>query len=181
VAYYEDLSGYTYFANDKSGAKNVGWLERGHEFERASPINETLDILWSFCKIRVMQTRGWHQCDICVERKQVTHARRNGLRLWLGTAEVRVFAADGTPYAAPDLVYHYVRAHNYLPPEEFLLALREGPRPPSEDYFGLLRKNALEWREAKPADPHARGLEVKKVSGQARRTDIELEVHLDLD
>jgi len=38
-----------------------------------------------------------------------------------------VFLVDGVggiTYAAPDLIYHYIRAHDYAPPEQFTAALR---------------------------------------------------------
>jgi hypothetical protein len=42
--------------------------------------------------------------------------------VWLGSAEIRVQGADGTLYAAPNLVIHYMTAHHYCPPEEFCRA-----------------------------------------------------------
>jgi hypothetical protein len=53
----------------------------------------------------------------------------------------------GHIYAAPTLIYHYVEAHHYKPPDEFLQALREGPRPPSQEYFAELAKLGVEWRK----------------------------------
>jgi len=41
----------------------------------------------------------------------------------LGSAEVRVQGVDGTVFLAPDLVFHYVTEHGYLPPPSFLEAL----------------------------------------------------------
>jgi len=43
----------------------------------------------------------------------------------LGSAEIRVQGIDGAVYAAPNLIYHYMANHNYLPPEEFLGAIRD--------------------------------------------------------
>jgi len=42
------------------------------------------------------------------------------------------------------MIYHYVQAHYYKPPDEFLRALREGPKPPSREYFDLIKKLDLE-------------------------------------
>ncbi|MFE4053375.1 hypothetical protein [Streptomyces sp. YIM B13518] len=42
--------------------------------------------------------------------------------VWLGSAEIRVQGADGTRYAAPNLVIHCMTAHHYCPPEEFCRA-----------------------------------------------------------
>ena len=71
-----------------------GWLQRGHAFETAPPLEETLDLLWSFCKVRVMQMRGIHQCDLCSPALTVS-AIRSGVKLLLGSAEIRVFSKDG--------------------------------------------------------------------------------------
>ena len=56
-----------------------------------------------------------------------------------------MFSRDGRIYAAPTLIYHYVAVRHYKPPDEFLQALREGPRPCSQQYFDALAKLNLEW------------------------------------
>ena len=38
----------------------------------------------------------------------------------LGSAEIRVFGQNGKIYAAPNLIYHYMKDCGYLPPQEFL-------------------------------------------------------------
>jgi hypothetical protein len=46
----------------------------------------------------------------------------------LGNGEIRVRGADGTLYAAPSLIAHYVADHSYLPPDGFIDAIRETAR-----------------------------------------------------
>jgi hypothetical protein len=46
-----------------------------------------------------------------------------GESLAVGDAEVRVIATDGTLLVAPTLVLHYVTAHRYRPPDEFVEAV----------------------------------------------------------
>ena len=41
----------------------------------------------------------------------------------LGSAEIRVKGINGKIYAAPNLIYHYIKDCGYLPPREFLDAL----------------------------------------------------------
>ena len=48
---------------------------------------------------------------------------RQGQENSLGSAEIRVKGKDGKVYAAPTLIYHYVAAHDYDPPKEFVEAL----------------------------------------------------------
>ena len=167
MAYFPDLTFYTYAGRDPSGAKNVGWLQRGHAFDTEIPSEETLELLWSFCSAPVMKMRGVHPCDLCFGEGAVA-AERNGMKLLLGYAEIRVFSTELSrasllralgqaesgglillqpsavayeTYAAPALIYHYVEAHHYKPPEGFLRALREGPKPESAEYAELLRKS----------------------------------------
>ena len=55
MAYYEDLSDYVYSAPGwRGGARNVGWLDRNHKFDLATPTEATLGQLWEHCRIFVM-------------------------------------------------------------------------------------------------------------------------------
>ncbi len=206
MTFFPDLSFYDYLRDNKVPERNIGWLERGHEFERMAPSEETLDLLWSFCTISVMQTRGIHACDLCETRKTV-HAVRHGVRFLLGTLEIRVFSKEGdrtsalkqrirekessglillrsSPfpfaiYAAPTLIYHYVRTHHYKPPDEFLRALSEGPRPPAHEYFERLKKLNLEWKETPPADPNAVPFMFVRTEGEVRRVEFPDRIYID--
>lgn len=169
MAYFADLSPYCYSTRNEPLSMNVGWLERRHHFETMAPSEDILELLWCFCSTPVRQTRGFHQCDLCPTSKTV-EASRNGSERLLGTAEIRVFARRAarselsrelgekesggivflgqstvpvSVYAAPTMIYHYVGVHHYKPPEEFLSALQEGPRPPSQEYFDLLNNMGL--------------------------------------
>jgi len=145
MTYFEDLSSYVYEPSyGTSQTKNVGWLERGHEFAQMSPSERDLELLWSYCQLSIVQTRGVHECDLC-EPHQIVVVERQGFKLLLGTSEIRVFSNDGIVYAAPSLIYHYVNFHHYKPPEEFLKALREGPPPPSQEYFEKLNEIDRNW------------------------------------
>jgi hypothetical protein len=145
MTYFEDLSDYSYFARyHQSEGKNVGWLDPTHEFQTEIPSEDVLNILWSFCSVSVAQTRGIHQCAFCNPPWRIVYALRNGARLMLGSTEIRVFSSRSHIYAAPNMIYHYDRTHHYKPPNEFLSALHEGPRPPSPEYFDRLGKLGLD-------------------------------------
>lgn len=165
MAYFSDLSIYTYISSPPkatnilwlgldqnlpntasfhpAGTKNVGWLSLGHDFPMMQPTEEILDLIWKHCKISVQQTRGIHRCEFC--SGPVGNTERHGERLVLGSAEIRVFSNHGYTYAAPNLIYHYISVHQYKPPDEFLLALARGPRPPSPEYFERLGRTGLDW------------------------------------
>src|SRR5258708_2750730 len=181
MAYFPDLTFYDYSSDNSPETKNIGWLQRGREFETMAPAEETLELLWSFCSISVMQLRGLHECNLCTVPR-IVHAVRNGVGLLLGSSEIRVFSGERhrsalgqhlremesggllflrgstvpfSIYAAPTLIYHYVRTHHYKPPDEFLHALREVPRPPDQEYFEQLKNLRLEWNRTSspPANP----------------------------
>jgi hypothetical protein len=152
MTYFKDLTIYEYTEVLVRPGNNIGWLGRGRPFPAATPSEEVLDLLWLFCSISVQRARGGHICELCLGGN-LHYAERNGERLDLGTAEIRVFSGQGHIYAAPNLIYHYVAVHHYKPPDEFLRALREGPRPPNREYFDELAKLDVEWRKASPGAP----------------------------
>jgi len=65
--------------------------------------------------------RGWHICEFCHQIVEVLGP--GGQSIILGDAEIRIKGNAAKVYAAPNLVYHYVQAHRYRPPDEFLEAL----------------------------------------------------------
>jgi hypothetical protein len=147
MTYFSDLSEYTYVhtAIDRPAEMNIGWLGIGHNFEKQEPSKQLLDLTWKFCSVSVSPTRGIHQCEFC-SRGDWYICERNGQRLILGGAEIRVFSRNGATYAAPDLIYHYVLDHHYRPPDEFVQAMNAGLRPPDSEYFERLNRSGHEWR-----------------------------------
>lgn len=146
MAYFDDLSRYAYATNDyRDTARNVGWLEPGHDFAIEPSSEWFLDALWGYCRIIVNPTRGLHYCDLCNRRSAVFS--RGDQRLILGAGEIRVFSGDGKNFAAPNLIYHYVAEHNYRPPADFLKAVEKGPRPSSDEYTLLLKATRATWRD----------------------------------
>ena len=142
--WFEDLTPYRYLRRPVTSSTrtlNVGWLERGHPFPSGpvppAAITRLLDLVEHG---PTNATRGMHFCDLCpsVDRDEpeVLHAPVAS-RLW-GNAEVRAVAPDGTRYAAPTLIHHYVTAHGYRPPAEFVAA--------------LMRVADLAWTTARDAD-----------------------------
>src|SRR4051812_43035890 len=113
MSFFEDLTPYTYFhpQEERAGTVNIGWLDRRHPFLTGDTSAEFRAQLQQVCLRRVKGTRGSHPCYFCKGRDKPR-----------GSAEVRVFGDDRV-YAAPELVYHYVVAHAYKPPEEFIAAV----------------------------------------------------------
>lgn len=125
--HFPDLSPYEYTPGEASGALNVGWLEHGHEFRQGAFPRELLAVVLKLTAQRVNGSRGFHVCTLCPKHLR-EHAPMSitvsGQRYWLGSSEIRVIDADGTHYLAPSMLYHYITVHGYLPPPEFVAALR---------------------------------------------------------
>lgn len=146
MAYYSDLSAYTYGGDryfSVPDTVNVGWLSSEHLFKRATPSEELLDRVWSLSKVSVAPAKGRHYCEFCAEPDATIG--RGDEHLKLGRAEIRVFSTHGRIYAAPNLLYHYICAHGYLPPVEFVAPLVGGFAPPDREYFEQVNKVDRMW------------------------------------
>jgi len=142
VTYFEDLSPYTYLPEtvpSTATVRTVGWLDGEHPFAVGEPPQGFADKLGVLCaEHATARTRGFHWCDLCLESGEEPQEAHpvTGAELTLGSAEIRVLTKDGEWLAAPDLVYHYVVRHSYLPPEPFIdavLADRIAPETELED------------------------------------------------
>jgi hypothetical protein len=126
MAYFKDLTRYEYSKDPAKCAGelyNVGWLERCAPYSHGVVAPELTEKLLALCKFPLNRYRGWHGCHFCPEYP-VRVADSEG-EFCLGDGEIRVPAPDrALTYVAPNLIYHYVVAHQYLPPEVFLNALR---------------------------------------------------------
>lgn len=117
--WFEDLTPYAYLqaAASSAPALNVGWLENGHPFSSGGLPPDAVERLAHLVEFGATNaTRGMHFCDLCAVTDD------DASRAW-GHAEIRVVGADGTRYAAPTLIHHYVSVHNYQPPRPFVDAL----------------------------------------------------------
>jgi hypothetical protein len=146
MAYFNDLTRYEYSKNSFMRAGellNIGWIERCAPYPKGVIEPDLTAKLLALCKFPVNQYRGYHDCHFCKEYP-VEIADSQG-EFCLGDGEIRVPAADGTvTYVAPNLIYHYVVAHHYLPPDIFLDALRTLVLPNPAVVWILER---IEWFE----------------------------------
>lgn len=157
--YFPDLTPYTYglerrrrFFEDPPPTLNVGWLEPPHNFPTGEVTEEFQDKLFALCVRPIQRTRGYYTCGFCppLDQEEIltlhqgknavtniawftTEVCRHGEGHNIGSAEVHVEDIDSTRYAAPNLIYHYVIAHHYLPPPGFVRAVLDGTRVPDPD------------------------------------------------
>ncbi|MEV4318087.1 hypothetical protein [Actinocrispum sp. NPDC049592] len=129
---YQDLSTYVYGDHDPAATVlNVGWLGGRASFTTGDVDAEVrYALLEAIVRDQVNVMRGWHSCELCTEPSPVVvpfEPARDG-KLRLGHAEVHVTGADGVVYAAPTLIVHYIDAHNYRPPQQFIDAVMANSR-----------------------------------------------------
>jgi len=103
---------------------SIGWLSRNADYPKAdSPLEFIQRLEQALSTHRVNKTRGYHICEFC-SKSPLTYTLGSGKQIILGSAEIWVPSKDKSMiYAAPDLVYHYVTEHRYLPPEGFVRAV----------------------------------------------------------
>lgn len=102
------------------GSVYVGWLKEAQVFDRTEPMEASTEYLaalrWligsvTLGPIQIFSTRGFHACPFC-EGKQARTGSQH-------------FVVPGTDrnYLVPSLISHYVSAHFYRAPPEFVEAL----------------------------------------------------------
>lgn len=129
MTWFPDLSRYSYMEAEPL-ILNIGWLDAGSPFGTGEVDPEFVARLTELCKMGVKRTRGLHRCNLCPESvfdgawpPAPNRTESPTGDYIVGGAEIRVSGPDGTVYAAPDLIIHYVTEHRYKPPDPFIAAV----------------------------------------------------------
>jgi hypothetical protein len=133
MAWFADLTKYTYGSKDpEPNTVNIGWLDIEHPYPQGETSVEFQDRLTRFCEYPPEQfvTYGFHPCEFCGKVR--------------GGNEIRIIAENKT-YAAPVLVFHYVVAHAYRPPDEFIEAVMNAPAPSSHEVVSRYGSPRRHW------------------------------------
>lgn len=121
MTWFADLTPYIYARKHSRNALNVGWLSKDHEFEHERADFYTILRLWKITAHPEDLCRGWHTCEFCTsEEWKLTDDR-------YANGTVFVPGLNGRIYAAPTMIHHYVKVHNYKPPKEFQEAVERIP------------------------------------------------------
>ena len=80
---------------------------------------------------------GFHRCEFCSD-----HRAAGSDNVWIPTPSLK--------YVAPELTIHYIEAHCYLPPQEFISAVMACPPQASEAFFQLM-SGFKNWWDAQPS------------------------------
>ena len=131
MTYFPDLVPYDYLPEtvpEGVDLLTVGWLEPGHEFPIADADPDPVfwqNLVTLAADHTAATTRSVHGCRFrhLFEADYQYRAVYGTRVLYLGSAEIRVVAADGRRLTAPTLVVHYVRDLGYQPPQEFVEAV----------------------------------------------------------
>lgn len=119
MTWFADLSAYSYLNSTPTDPPtlNVGWLSGEVSFPRGDTPAEFRARLKTLAEFgRTQVTRGFHTCEFCPSELDFEATPR-------GAAEIRAVGADGTRFAAPSLIEHFVAEHCYSPPAEFVAAV----------------------------------------------------------
>jgi len=136
MTYYADLGMRAQIAAGPY-VRAVGWLGAEHAHPKGILDEDAAAKLRVFAERWFKSTEdlawpcagGAHQCDLCGD----FYAAGN-----FGVPAPRVL------YVCPEMVAHYVDAHGYLPPAEFIEALLESPLPGTPAY----QEAAMPFRSA---------------------------------
>jgi hypothetical protein len=136
--YYPDLARYN--QNDSydtpKSAVYVGWLDAQHYYRTGDVPAHFLAKLWEYCSNPLLLTFGYHDCAFCQEEGELgIEVQYNNRSITFGSGEIRVIGHHRVTYIAPDMIFHYVATHNYLPPSEFIEAVLDSPYPPESDVY----------------------------------------------
>lgn len=158
MAVYKDLSEYhvcKHIGKDIKGkylVKNIGWLGGEKTFLSGKVDDIFLQNLYLYYKIPFfMYTKRILYCNSELDGKEKYFALiyKNVAR-WLGSSEIRVLDYERKIiYVAPDLIIHYIKNHHYLPPQEFINAVINGPKPNDVDYCDMVAETYGNTRKYK--------------------------------
>lgn len=127
MSFYEDLSPYVYdHYIQKPGSReavNVGWLDLAMPFSHGIVESDIVHKIGTLCARPVNRMRGYYGCPIHQECPVEEAYLGDGVLRPLGDAEIHVEGVEKT-YCSPPLIYHYIVRHLYLPPKEFLDAVK---------------------------------------------------------
>ena len=128
---YRDLAPLPYFGAGTSEALvAVGWLGRGQPYAKgaipAAVYNRLKELLVQ--PFQPFASGGFHECEFCQSAKHK------------GNANLFV-PEEGRVFVCPELILHYISAHEYQPPREFCDAVLACPDTGSVEYERLFLAN----------------------------------------
>jgi hypothetical protein len=124
----QDLAPCGYFGEEfASRLRAVGWLSPWESFAKGETSGPVFDKLKSLLvdPWQPLVAMGVHECELCQFDGPV-----GGNNLFVPGGSVI--------YVCPELIVHYIAAHHYRPPDEFLAAVLACPDTRTMEYKKLL-------------------------------------------
>ncbi len=123
--YFNDLSSYSYYLDGEVNAiKNIGWIHYGKPYTTGSTPSsfknkiESIFIDKKKCDYTFNLIRSNSPCNLCNKEIYLNNGRWDDP---LGICEILIPSLeDGKFYASPSLIIHYIKEHNYAPPQEYI-------------------------------------------------------------
>jgi len=107
-SYFQDLTPYAYGRPDD--CLNIGWI--GKEIPEIGDVSDEfikkLEEVELSDEFTAERHKGFHRCEICGK---------------IMGSSVKKISGNGKCYKFPSQVSHYVKDHNYKPPQEFIEAI----------------------------------------------------------
>jgi len=148
--HYKDMDRCGYFDGNPPytiGYENVfavGWLEKGYPFPKVTE-DEAASPEWqAFVKKleRLVEARreyihysGWHDCTLCPNVKKAMQTKGSGQGQGFIPLE-----EQGWILAFPSMVVHYVKEHQYRPPQYLVDAVMGADRLGGEESMKAIKK-----------------------------------------
>ena len=137
--YYQDLSRCDYFEDDlpNTALTAVGWLSLTRPYKNGPTNNLFRDRLFHLL-LDPWETGmflGFQACPFCGFFGEVG---KDYQQITVGSSNLFV-PSDGGLFVCPSLIYHYVTAHDYCPPDSFQAAVLNCPQMGSPAYLDSLR------------------------------------------
>jgi hypothetical protein len=133
--WYEDLAECDFFGEEYSNIiAPVGWLERGRDFPTGTVPKDAFLKLFELKKNpwQIVVSAGFHECDLCQFQLEFENN--------VGNSNLCI-PHNGKIYFCPELITHYINAHHYLPPREFVEAIYLCPPMRSIEYLKKIVEN----------------------------------------
>lgn len=103
-----------------------GWLDPDADYRTGQCPQSVVHGLIDAARKPVQQTRGFHHCALCgtsdASSMGTAYQTPDGGNLILGSACLEMQDRERQMWIAPNLVLHYIDAHQYLPPDPILQA-----------------------------------------------------------
>ena len=139
MTYFPDHSPYAYGHGSHPGVVHLGWLDNIHPYPKGAVDARLIEKMKLLTSKPVQLYRGKHICELCDEPPDIVKTTlpdrvvidpNCSWARWVdersSNGEIRV-SREGIIFAAPVLIVHYIEAHSYLPPTQFLKAVEAAP------------------------------------------------------